>query len=154
MVVDQVQKMMAAALSPLTRTKAPDIASEGKEQISRAAQDLVDWSMRSRERMTGLVRAEVRSQLKQLGVASRDEVEALRKRVRELEKAGSTKRKTPAKRRASPKPRAAAPVKAEVDVVEIPVVEPEVEVVVATELTSIPVDGPIPEAEGPGPLPS
>jgi hypothetical protein len=110
--------------------------------------------MRSRERMTGLVRAEVRSQLKQLGVASRDEVEALRKRVRELEKAGSTKRKTPAKRRASPKPRAAAPVKAEVDVVEIPVVEPEVEVVVATELTSIPVDGPIPEAEGPGPLPS
>jgi len=154
MVVDQVQKMMAAALSPLTRTKAPDIATEGKEQISRAAQDLVDWSMRSRERMTGLVRAEVRSQLKQLGVASRDEVEALRKRVRELEKAGSTKRKTPAKRRASPKPRAAAPVKAEVDVVEIPVVEPEVEVVVATELTSIPVDGPIPEAEGPGPLPS
>ena len=154
MVVDQVQKMIAAALSPLTRTKAPDIATEGKEQISRAAQDLVDWSMRSRERMTGLVRAEVRSQLKQLGVASRDEVEALRKRVRELEKAGSTKRKTPAKRRASPKPRAAAPVKAEVDVVEIPVVEPEVEVVVATELTSIPVDGPIPEAEGPGPLPS
>jgi len=154
MVVDQVQKMMAAALSPLTRTKAPDIATESKEQISRAAQDLVDWSMRSRERMTGLVRAEVRSQLKQLGVASRDEVEALRKRVRELEKAGSTKRKTPAKRRASPKPRAAAPVKAEVDVVEIPVVEPEVEVVVATELTSIPVDGPIPEAEGPGPLPS
>ena len=52
MVVDQVQKMMAAALSPLTRTKAPDIATEGKEQISRAAQDLVDWSMRSRERMT------------------------------------------------------------------------------------------------------
>ena len=154
MVVDQVQKMMAAALSPLTRTKAPDIATEGKEQISRAAQDLVDWSMRSRERMTGLVRAEVRSQLKQLGVASRDEVEALRKRVRELEKAGATKRTTPAKRRASPKPRAAAPVKAEVDVVEIPVVEPEVEVVVATELTSIPVDGPIPEAEGPGPLPS
>jgi hypothetical protein len=165
MVVDQVQKMMAAALSPLSRTKAPDIASEGKEQISRAAQDLVEWSMRSRERMTGLVRAEVRSQLKQLGVASRDEVEALRKRVRELEKSSSPKRRTTRKttrtrRSTTTKTPAPSPapttrdVEVEVDVVEIPLVEPEVDVVVATELTSIPVDGPIPEAEGPGTLPS
>jgi hypothetical protein len=44
-----------------------------------------------------LVRSEVQTQLKQIGVASRDEVDALRKRVRELEKAQGG-RKTTAKR--------------------------------------------------------
>ncbi|MGZ8627050.1 MAG: hypothetical protein ACXWXK_10325, partial [Actinomycetota bacterium] len=54
---------------------------------------------------------EVRSQLKQVGVASRDDVDALRRRVRDLEKAagtrGTTSKRTAAKRtaakRATPK---------------------------------------------------
>jgi hypothetical protein len=37
----------------------------------------------------------VRTQLKQMGVASRDEVDALRKRVRELEKAQGGRKTTP-----------------------------------------------------------
>jgi BMFP domain-containing protein YqiC len=48
-----------------------------------------------------LVRAEVRSQLKQVGLASRDEVDALRKRVRQLEKAQGVPRKAAAKRSAA-----------------------------------------------------
>jgi hypothetical protein len=80
----------------------------GKEQISKTAEDLVEWSNRSRERIAELVRAEVRAQLRQLGVASRDEVEALRRRVRELEKTRpattapakkTTARRRPASRR-------------------------------------------------------
>jgi BMFP domain-containing protein YqiC len=67
---------------------------QGREQISKTAQDLMDWSARNKDRLTGIVRDEVRSQLRQMGVASRDEVEALRKRVRELEKT----RRSPAKR--------------------------------------------------------
>jgi polyhydroxyalkanoate synthesis regulator phasin len=90
--LEAMRKMMEATLGVMSPSKAQALArsmmkGEGKEQVSKAAQDLIEWSTRNRERLTGLVRDEVRAQLKQLGVASRDEVEALRKRVRELEKA-------------------------------------------------------------------
>jgi polyhydroxyalkanoate synthesis regulator phasin len=90
--LEAMRKMMEATLGVMSPSKAQALArsmmkGEGKDQVSKAAQDLIEWSTRNRERLTGLVRDEVRAQLKQLGVASRDEVEALRKRVRELEKA-------------------------------------------------------------------
>ena len=71
---------------------------QGKDQITRAAQSIMEWSNRSRERLTVLVRAEVASQLKQVCVASRDEVDALRRRVRELEKARPRAKRSTAKR--------------------------------------------------------
>lgn len=128
MVVNEVRKYMEAAIGKLSPTKAQELArslmkGQGKEQVSKAAQDLLEWSNRNRERLAGLVRSEVRSQLKGLGVASRDEVDALRKRVRELERAQggaakkrtakrSTAKKTTSKRAAakpSPAPASAAP---------------------------------------------
>jgi hypothetical protein len=90
MVVSEVRRFMEAAIGRLTPKKARELASslmrgQGKDQVSRAAQDLMEWSNRNRERLADLVRSEVRSQLKQVGLASRDEVDALRKRVRQLE---------------------------------------------------------------------
>ncbi|HZD16947.1 MAG TPA: hypothetical protein VE669_02280 [Actinomycetota bacterium] len=98
--MNEVRKYMEAAIGKLSPTKAQELArslmkGQGKEQISKAAQDLMEWSNKNRERLADLIRGEVRSQLKAVGVASRDEVDALRKRVRELERAqGGAKRST------------------------------------------------------------
>lgn len=106
MLVEPMRKMMDVTLGALSPSRAQALArslmnGEGTEQVAKVAQDLIDWSNRNRERLTELVRSEVRSQLKQLGVASRDEVEALRKRVRELEKTRTVTTKRPVSR---PKP--------------------------------------------------
>jgi polyhydroxyalkanoate synthesis regulator phasin len=106
MVVNEVRRYVEAALGKLSPARAQELArslmkGQGKEQISKAAQDLMDWSNKNRERLAELVRREVRSQLKAVGVASREEVEALRRRVRELERPRakrSTAKRTTAKR--------------------------------------------------------
>ncbi|HEX6230824.1 MAG TPA: hypothetical protein VF029_03865 [Actinomycetota bacterium] len=103
MVLNEVRKYMEAAMGKLSPAKAQELArslmkGQGKEQISKAAQDLMDWSNKNRERLAELVRREVRSQLKSVGVASRDEVDALRKRVRELERARAGSKRSTAKR--------------------------------------------------------
>jgi len=103
MIVNEIRKNVEAAVGRLSPKKAQELVrslvpDQGKDQITRAAQGIVEWSSRSRERLTELVRAEVRSQLKQVGVASRDEVDALRRRVRELEKARPGSKRSAAKR--------------------------------------------------------
>jgi polyhydroxyalkanoate synthesis regulator phasin len=106
MVVNEVRRYMEAAIGKLSPRRARELASslmkgQGKEQVAKAAQDLMDWSNKNRERLGDLVRTEVRSQLKQLGVASRDEVDSLRRRVRDLEKARGATARAPAKRAAA-----------------------------------------------------
>ena len=103
MVVSEIRKNVEAAVGWLSPKKAQELArslmpDQGKDQITRAVQSIMEWSNRSRERLTELVRAEVASQLKQVGVASRDEVDALRRRVRELEKARPRAKRSTAKR--------------------------------------------------------
>lgn len=109
-----VRNFMNAAVGKLTPAKAQELAKsvmsgQGKEQVSKAATDLLEWSNRNRQRLTEVVRGEVRSQLSAMGVASKDELDALKKRVRELERAQPKKRatakRTTAKRStAKPKP--------------------------------------------------
>jgi polyhydroxyalkanoate synthesis regulator phasin len=92
------------------QTRAQDIAKgmldrdAAKEQVAKTAADLMDWSNRNRNRITSMIRNEVRAQLKQSGVATEEELNALRKRVRELERAakrsGAT-RSTSAKKRST-----------------------------------------------------
>jgi hypothetical protein len=103
MVVTEIRRFMDAAIGKLSPAKARELATslvqgQGKEQVTRAAQDLLEWSTKNRERLVELVRSEVRSQLKQLGVASRDEGDALRRRVRELERGGAPRARSTAKR--------------------------------------------------------
>jgi polyhydroxyalkanoate synthesis regulator phasin len=114
MMIEDVKKFMEAAVERLTPAKAQQLAkslagAQGKEQVAKYAQELLEWSHRNRERVTELVQREVKAQLKMLGVASRDEVEALRKRVRELERTAGTPKKPVAKKPAAKKPAAKRP---------------------------------------------
>lgn len=115
-VLEQIREYMEAAIGKLSPAKAQQMArsltqGQGRDQVTKTAKDLLAWSNKNRERLSSMVRTEVRSQLKSMGVASRDEVDALRKRVRELEreqgKAASRKQTTT--RRSTAKTSAAKP---------------------------------------------
>ncbi len=121
-VLEQVREYMEAAIGKLSPAKAQDLAKsltkgQGRDQMSKAAKDLMAWSNKNRERLTTMVQTEVKSQLKTIGVASRDEVDALRKRVRDLERAQgkkparkrSTAKRTTAKRTTSSPPTTTPP---------------------------------------------
>ena len=89
--LEQVREYMEAAIGKLSPAKAQDLAKsltkgQGRDQVTKTAKDLLAWSNKNKERLTTMVQTEVKSQLKTIGVASRDEVDALRKRVRELER--------------------------------------------------------------------
>jgi polyhydroxyalkanoate synthesis regulator phasin len=89
MVLDDIRKTFEAMMGQLSPAKARELAKRylepgaAKEQVSKTAGELVQLSQRVRES----VRKEVASQMRSMGVATKDEVEALRKRVRDLERA-------------------------------------------------------------------
>ena len=97
--LQDVRKTIEGSLGNLTPARAQEIAKgmldrdAAKEQVTKTASDLMEWSQRNRARMSDMIRNEVRKQLKQSGVATAEEVAALRQRVRELERA--VKRSTP-----------------------------------------------------------
>jgi polyhydroxyalkanoate synthesis regulator phasin len=117
MVVDEVRRYMEAAMGAmgrLTPAKAQDLAKsvakgQGREQVTKTAKELLEWSNKNRERLSDLVRSEVRSQVKTLGLATRDDVDALRKRVRELERGGKPARKRTTAKRSTAKRATAKP---------------------------------------------
>ena len=104
--LEQLREYMEAAIGKLSPAKAQELAKsltkgQGRDQVSKAAKDLMAWSNKNKERLTSMVQTEVKSQLKTIGVASRDEVDALRRRVRELEREQgkkSTRKRSTAKR--------------------------------------------------------
>jgi polyhydroxyalkanoate synthesis regulator phasin len=108
---------MEAAIGKLSPAKAQDLAKsltkgQGRDQVTKTAKDLLAWSNKNRERLTSMVQTEVRSQLKTIGVASRDEVDALRKRVRELERGQGkkpTRKRTTTKRTTAKRSTAGSP---------------------------------------------
>ena len=118
--LDEVRRTMEATIGNLTPARAQELAkafepNAAKEQIAKTAADMIEWSQRNRERLTDFIRKEIRTQTSQMGLASQDEVDALKKRVRELERAagmtasGRAKKataKAPAKKSAARKPTA------------------------------------------------
>jgi polyhydroxyalkanoate synthesis regulator phasin len=90
--LQEVRKTIEASLGNMTPTRAQEIAKgmldrdAAKEQVSKTAADLMEWSQRNRARLSTMIRGEVRDQLRQSGVATSEEVNALRKRVRDLER--------------------------------------------------------------------
>jgi len=111
--IGDIRELMEAAIGKLSPAQARQLAGsvmrgEGKDQISKAAKDLLEWSNKNRQRLTEMVRGEVRTQLAAMGVATKDEVDALKKRVRDLER-GAPKRTTAKKRTAARKPAAKKP---------------------------------------------
>ena len=119
--LDDVRKAIEATLGNLTPAKAQELAKSfsepgaAKEQVAKTAADLLEWSHRNRERLRQAIAKEIQDQMSQVGVATQKDVDALKKRVRDLERrAGMTAsgrkpaaRKTTAKKAAAPKPAAA-----------------------------------------------
>jgi polyhydroxyalkanoate synthesis regulator phasin len=112
--LDDLKKTLETTFGALTPVRAREIArgllGEGsaRDQVSKATSDLLEWSARGRDRMVEIARREVREQLHGMGLATRQEVEALRKRVRSLERqtsgaptgrsaGGKTAKRTPAR---------------------------------------------------------
>ena len=87
--MQDVRKTIEASLGNLSTTRAQEIAKSmldtdaAKDQVTKTAADLMEWSQRNRTRLVALIRGEVRDQM---GVATEEEVNALRKRVRDLER--------------------------------------------------------------------
>jgi polyhydroxyalkanoate synthesis regulator phasin len=105
-VLDTVRKYVEAGMGALSSKRAEELAKTlvkrgeaGKEQATRIARDLADWSKKSRDRLTRVVQREVKKQVGALGFATKGEIESLRKRVRSLE----GKARTPTKRASSKK---------------------------------------------------
>jgi polyhydroxyalkanoate synthesis regulator phasin len=112
----EVRKYMEAAAEKLSAARAQEMAkslmqgqAKGREQVQKVAQDLMDRSNKTRERMLEMIRREVARQLKAMGVASKDDVEALKARVKLLERAESPSgaRAAAAKKTSAAKPNAA-----------------------------------------------
>jgi polyhydroxyalkanoate synthesis regulator phasin len=89
MVIDEIRKTLEALIGQLTPAKAQELAKRylepgaAKEQIAKTAGELVQLSQRLRD----TVKKEVSQQLNTMGAATQEELDALRKRVRVLERA-------------------------------------------------------------------
>ena len=94
MIIDDLRKTVEGLLGTLTPAKAQQLAKDilepgaAKEQVAKTTADLLEWSQSNRERISSFVRREISEQLKVVGgVASQDELDAVKKRVRDLERA-------------------------------------------------------------------
>jgi polyhydroxyalkanoate synthesis regulator phasin len=91
--LEDVRKYIEAAIETLSPAKAQQLAKQllepdaRKEQVTRVTQELMEWSQHNRDRLREFVGREVRDQLTGMGVATRGEVDSLKKRVRDLERA-------------------------------------------------------------------
>lgn len=110
MQLSDVLRFVEATLDKLSAAKAQELArqiaaGEGKDQAAKLAQELLDWSQRNRDRMRDVVAREVSAQLSTIGVASTKDIDALKRRVRELERATavakSGRKKSPTKKSAT-----------------------------------------------------
>jgi polyhydroxyalkanoate synthesis regulator phasin len=102
--VDGIRKFVRERFERISSRRPEDLARSvaqqgqaAKEQATRVAGDVAQWSKKNLELITEVVKREVPRQIARLGVATRDEISALRRRVRDLE-AGGGARKTAAKR--------------------------------------------------------
>jgi polyhydroxyalkanoate synthesis regulator phasin len=89
--MEQVRSYVEAGVGTLTPARAREVArqavsGEGLGQASQLARDLLEWSRRNREQLMELVRGEIAKQVSALGLVTQDDLDALRKRVRDLER--------------------------------------------------------------------
>jgi polyhydroxyalkanoate synthesis regulator phasin len=67
--------------------------------LQKLARTLIDRAERNRTELTRLVSKEITRQVNTLGLATREEVDALRKRIRELERGSTPSRTRSAKKK-------------------------------------------------------
>ncbi len=111
--LDDVRRAIEATIGNLSPAKAQELAKSfsdpgaAKEQVAKLASDILDWSQRNRDRLREAIGREIAAQMKTMGVATQADVDAVKRRVRDLERrAGMTAsgRKTAAKKPAARKP--------------------------------------------------
>jgi polyhydroxyalkanoate synthesis regulator phasin len=98
--LDTVRKYVEAGREALTSKKAEELARElvkqgqaRRDQAGRVAKDLREWSKKNSERLRDTISREVKKQISRAGVATKDEVESLKRRIRKLESGRKTSRK-------------------------------------------------------------
>lgn len=90
--LEDVRKAIEAAIGNLTPAKAQELAKNfadpgtAKEHVTKMAGDMLEWSQRNRDRMKEFVGREIASQMKSMGGATQSDLDALKKRVRDLER--------------------------------------------------------------------
>lgn len=113
MVLDDIRKTFEAVMGQLSPAKAQQLAKRymdpdaAKDQVAKTAGELIQLSQRLRE----AVRKEVASQMRSMGAATQGELDSLRRRVRDLERAtGMTAsgRKKTAARKPTPRKKTSA----------------------------------------------
>jgi polyhydroxyalkanoate synthesis regulator phasin len=118
MKLEDLRNMFEAAIGTITPASAQKLARDmmdpgaAKEQVAGAAAEILGWSQQNFLRLEGFVQREIQQQMKTMGVATQDDLDAVKKRVRTLEReAGMTasgrKRATTSSRSAGKKPTAA-----------------------------------------------
>jgi polyhydroxyalkanoate synthesis regulator phasin len=117
--VDDMRKALEATIGNLTPARAQELAKgflepgAAKEQIAKTAADMLEWSQRNRQRLRSAIQDEIRDQMRQMGVATQAELDTLKKRVRELERAAgmtaSGRRRAASKKTTAKRPRAKKP---------------------------------------------
>jgi polyhydroxyalkanoate synthesis regulator phasin len=105
---DDMRKYLDSLFDKLSAAKAQEIAKgllgeDRREQAQKLAGDLMESAQRNRDRVKDLISREVKSQMKSMGVATQGEIDALKKRVRDLERTG----KVPSARKPAAKKTAA-----------------------------------------------
>jgi len=102
--LDAVRKYVEAGREALTPKGAEDLARSlarqgqvRKDQVSKLARDLLAWSRRSSERLRDTIGREVNRQIARSGLATKNDVESLKRRIRKLETAGKPSRKPAAR---------------------------------------------------------
>lgn len=118
--------LVTSGLAELTRHRAEQLVKDlvkagdlGKDQTSAAVKELLRRSAENRRELTALVRSELQTQIENLGLATRRDLDRLERRVTRLEervKTGSTvrpvskgRKKTPAAKRKTTVQRSAPP---------------------------------------------
>ena len=92
---DDMRKYLDSLFDKLTPANAQEIAKgllgeDRREQVQKLAGDLMESAQRNRDRVKELVARDVTRQMKSMGVATQAELDALKKRVRDLERGGET----------------------------------------------------------------
>ncbi|MGH9169196.1 MAG: hypothetical protein ACRD02_15355 [Acidimicrobiia bacterium] len=112
--LDTVRRYVEAGREALTSKKAEEMARElvkqgqaRRGQVGRVARDLRDWSKKNSERLRETISREVKKQMARAGVATKGEVESLKRRIRKLESGGKTSRKAGPKKTVTGRKRSA-----------------------------------------------
>jgi polyhydroxyalkanoate synthesis regulator phasin len=108
---DDIRKLADSFLEKLSPAKAQELAKgllgeDRREQAQKLGADLIEAAQRNRDRVKDLVSREVKSQLKTMGLATQAELDALKRRVRDLERAGKASATPAARKPAAKKPAA------------------------------------------------